>query len=148
MLCVLVVLLLFASGSEVLCASSKKTDEKAEDYDFVFVNNSGWTVRNIWIRHPASMKRGEINTRSNDGKVKLNGGKLKDGESMNIKLPQKKTASYLSKTKGHRYNLSVELPYEVKNYKYWTWRDIDFAGVYKIEITKKNGAPYLTWFTR
>ena len=57
--CVFVVLLLFASGSEVLCASSKKTDEKTEDYDFVFVNNSGWTIRNIWIRHPASSPKGE-----------------------------------------------------------------------------------------
>ena len=146
MLCVLAVSLLFASGSEVLCASSKKTDEKAEDYDFVFVNNSGWTIRTIWIRHPASSPKGEINIRSSEGKVKLKGGKLKDGESVNVSLPKKKAASYLSKTKGHRYNLSVELPYKVKNYEYWTWRNNDFAGVYKIEITKKNGEPYLNFY--
>ena len=146
MLCVLAVSLLFASGSEVLCASSKKTDEKAEDYDFVFVNNSGWTIRNIWIRHPASSPRGEINIRSSEGKVKLKDGKLKNGESVNVVLPQKKAASYLSKTKGHIYNVSVELPYKVKNYQYWTWRSNDFAGLYKIEITKKDGEPHLHFY--
>ena len=140
MLFLLSVLIAFSLCSEGLCA------EKADDYDFVFVNNSGWTIRNIWIRHPASMHKGEINIRSTDGKVKLNGGKLKDGESVNVKIPRKKAASHLSSTKGHYYNVSIELPYSVKNYKYWTWDNIDFSEVYKIEITKKNGGPYLTWF--
>ena len=144
MLFLLSVLIAFSLCSEGMCA--EEADQKADDYDFVFVNNSGWTIRNIWIRHPASMHKGEIDIRSAEGKIKLNNGKLKDGESVNIALPQKKAASYLSKTKGHRYNLSVELPYEVKNYKYWTWRNNDFAGLYKIEITKKDGEPHLHFY--
>lgn len=141
MLFALSVFIVFSLCSEGMCA------KKAEDYDFVFVNKSGWTIRNIWIRHPASMNRGEINIRSTDGKVKLNGGKLKDGESVNVKIPQKKGASHLSANKGHYYNVSIELPYKVKNYNYWTWESIDFNGVYKIEISKKNGEPHLTRFT-
>ena len=144
--CMLAVLLVVSLGSDGLCSQPKQVEDKPDDYDFVFVNNSGYTVRNIWIRHPSTSHRGEINIRSSEGKVKLNGGKLKNGESVNIALPRKKGASYLSKTKGHHYNISVELPYEVENYKYWTWRNIDFAGVYKIEFTKENGHLHMTRF--
>ena len=53
MMCVLLVLLLLAvSGSEVFCAPAKQTNDKTDEYDFVLVNNSGFTFRNIWMSHP------------------------------------------------------------------------------------------------
>lgn len=142
MLFVLAVLLLFTSCSEVLCASSKQTKDNADEYDFVLVNNSGFTFRNIWMSHP-----GKPNWTEQD-KIKLENRKLENGESMKINLPAYRSVSYLPKRKARYYDIRVELPVEVKNNKFWQWRKLDFSKVYKIEITRKDAGLHLTYFTR
>ena len=61
---------------------------------------------------------------------------------MEVTLPGQPGASYLSKRKVRYCNLLIKLP----NGQKWEWLKIDFEGVYKIEITKKDGKPHLTRF--
>lgn len=132
----LLVSLVVASDSSTLCAATKQEADKDDEYDFMLVNNSGSTFSKIWLSHSAELNWTERN------RLKLSNGRLESGESMQVKLPRNKGASYLSARKGRYYDIRVELP----NGKATQWRKIDFATVYKIEITKKGGNLHLTRF--
>lgn len=105
-------------------------------YDFLLVNNSGSTFRNIWLS-----ASGKPNWTDRE-KIKLPNRILKDGESMEVNLPNQATVSYLSKHKNRYCDIQVELP----NGQRKQWLKIDFEGVYKIEINKKNGNFNITRF--
>ena len=98
-------------------------------YDFLLVNNSGSTFRNIWLS-----ASGKPNWTDRE-KIKLPNRTLKDGESIEVKLPNQETVSYLSKRKNRYCDFRVELP----NGQFRQWLKIDFENVYKIEINKKDG---------
>ena len=133
---VLLVSLVVASGSVTLWAATKQGADEDDEYDFTLVNNSGRTFSKIWLG-----PSGELNWTERN-RLKLSNGSLESGESMQVRLPRNKSVSYLPAHKSRYYDIRVELP----NGKATQWRKIDFATVYKIEITKKGGGLHLTRF--
>ena len=116
-------------------AFADNTDEQS----FVLVNKSGSTFRKIYLA-----PTGKSYWHLTQDAIKIKNGTLKDGESMDITLPQQSSATYLSKRTRRFWDFGVELP----NGKRHNWLKLNFADVYKIEITRnKNGSMHLTYFT-
>ena len=120
----------------VVFAGLAFAEKEEEGYDFVLVNNYGIAISEMYLTSAARPYWHLL-----QDKVKLKNGSIKSGESMEVKLPIKATsAKHVSKTKRRYWHLMVVF----SNGRKGRWVDLDLANVNKIEITKKNGEPFLT----
>ena len=111
-----------------LPAPEKREAEQDKGYDFILVNNSGYTFRNVWLS-----ASGKINWTDRE-KIKLPNRIFKSGESMKVIIPTHESVSYLSKRKIRYCDIRVELI----NGKFWQWLKNDLSGVDKITILDRD----------
>ncbi|MBQ7197207.1 MAG: hypothetical protein IJS40_07340 [Synergistaceae bacterium] len=120
----------------LLVGTAFANDDKEQT--ITLVNKSGSTFSKIYLA-PTGKRYWHLK----QDRLKIEGGSLKDGESLEFTLPQQSSAGHLPKNSRRYWDFAVELP----NGKRTNWLHIDFANVYKLEITKqKNGKLFLTYF--